>query len=78
MTAPRAPLGDQTGPTVFDLPVSLTNWKRIVARLTRRIWNTIAATILLRAYEQGIITSSQLHILTREFDPTQAGTVSRL
>jgi hypothetical protein len=64
---------------VFRAPVRLTWMQRLVARLTRRRpWNTIASTILCRAHEQGIITSQQLHLLTREFDPTQQGTVSRL
>lgn len=63
---------------VFRLPVHLTWRQRLLCRLTRRAWNTVASTILCRAKEQGIITSGQLHVLAREFDPTQQGTVSRL
>lgn len=63
---------------VFQLPVNLSRVQRLVCRLTRRPWNTVASTILCRAKEQGIITSQQLHLLAKEFDPTQAGIVSRL
>jgi hypothetical protein len=63
---------------VFSLPVRLTLWQRFMCRLTRRPWNIIASTVLCRAKEQGVIDSQQLHILAKEFDPTQKGTVSQL
>ena len=68
---------DQMYP-VFQVPVRLTWRQRLLCRLTRRAWNIVASTILCRAREQGIINSQQLHLLAKEFDPTQAGTVSRL
>ena len=45
---------------------------------TARRWNRLIARVLCRAYSDGVISSQQLHILTREFDPTQDGTVGRL
>ncbi len=63
---------------IFLLPVHLSRLQRLICRLTRRPWNTVASTILCRAKEQGIINSEQLHLLAKEFDPTQAGTASRL
>ena len=63
---------------VFRMPVRL-NWRqRLFCKMSKRAWNVVASTILCRAHEQGIINSQQLHTITREFDPTQAGTVSRL
>jgi hypothetical protein len=49
-----------------------------ILRLTARRWNRLIARVLCRAYTDRVITSKQLHTLTREFDPTQDGTVSRL
>jgi hypothetical protein len=49
-----------------------------ILRLTARRWNRLIARVLCRAYSDRVITSKQLHILTREFDPTQDGTVGRL
>jgi hypothetical protein len=49
-----------------------------ILRLTARRWNRLIARVLCRAYSDRVITSKQLHTLTREFDPTQDGTVSRL
>jgi len=63
---------------VFSIPVPLSWARRMVCRATCRAWNTVASTILCRAYEQGIINSEQMHLLAKEFDPTQRGTVSRL
>lgn len=51
---------------------------RLIMRCTRRCWNRLIARVLCRAYQHGIINSHQLHVLTREFDPTQDGTVGRL
>lgn len=64
--------------TVMDLPVRMSWFDRLILRFTRRRWNRVAATVLCRAYEMGTINSQQLHIIAREFDPTQAGTVGRL
>lgn len=48
-------------------------------RLTARLWNRwIICRVLLRAHEAGVVNSQQLHLLTKEFDPTQNGTVGRL
>ena len=65
-------------PTVMDLPVRMSVTDRLILRLTRRRWNHLIACVLCRAKEMGTINSQQLHILAKEFDPTQAGTVSRL
>lgn len=51
---------------------------RIILLWTRRVWNRLIARVLCRAYENGVINSHQLHVLAREFDPTQDGTVGRL
>jgi hypothetical protein len=44
---------------------------KIILRMTHRVWNTAISRILCRAYSQGHINSSQLHILASKFDPTQ-------
>lgn len=44
---------------------------RLILRLTHRIWNRRISRILGRAYDQGVISSEQLHILAARFDPTQ-------
>lgn len=49
-----------------------------ILRLTRRRWNRLIARVLGRAYAAGLINSHQLHLLCREFDPTQPGTVGKL
>lgn len=49
-----------------------------ILRVTARRWNRLIAHVLCRAYSHGVINSHQLHVLAREFDPTQDGTVGRL
>lgn len=49
----------------------LTRW---ILRLMRRSINTyIANPVITRAYQRGIISSAQLHVLLTQFDPTQKG-----
>ena len=43
-----------------------------------RRWNHLIACVLCRAKEMGTINSQQLHVLAKEFDPTQAGIVGRI
>lgn len=45
--------------------------KKLILKLTHRIWNREISRILYRTYEQSLITSQQLHLLTSKFDPTQ-------
>lgn len=51
--------------------------KRLIMKATSRWWNELISAVLCRAYSRGVIDSAQLHILTREFDPTQDGYVTR-
>jgi hypothetical protein len=53
----------------------MKNW---ILFLTRQVWGPFIAGILCRAYSDGVIDSRQLHILAREFDPTQKGIVGSL
>lgn len=50
---------------------------RLIRRLTHRIWNREISRLLCRAYERRHIDSTQLHILTAQFDPTQNHEVDR-
>lgn len=62
-----------------EVGVSLKNWwNRLVLRMTARRWNCLVSRVLCRAYEHGLLNSEQLHLLAKEFDPTQRGTVGRL
>ena len=45
--------------------------KKLIRKLTHRIWNKEIGRLLGRAYEEGIIDSKQLHILASWFDPKQ-------
>jgi len=45
--------------------------KKLILKLTHRIWNREISRILCCAYEQRQITSQQLHLLAAKFDPTQ-------
>ena len=45
--------------------------KKLILKLTHRLWNRRISALLSRAYERGVIDSKQLHILTAMFDPTQ-------
>ena len=45
--------------------------KRLILRLTHRLWNKQISRILCRAYEDRVIDSKQMHILASAFDPTQ-------
>jgi hypothetical protein len=45
--------------------------KKMILRLTHRIWNARIAALLCRACDSGTINSKQLHILAAMFDPTQ-------
>lgn len=45
--------------------------RKLLLRLTHRIWNREISRALCIAYENHVINSSQLHVLTAMFDPTQ-------
>mgnify|MGYP003587282125 CR=1 FL=1 len=51
---------------------------KMILKLTHHIWNREISRILCRAYEQRLITSQQLHLLTAKFDPTQKHEVYKL
>jgi hypothetical protein len=50
----------------------------VILRSTARRWHRLIVRVLCRAHTEGVITTRQLQILTREFDPRQDGTVGRL
>ncbi len=45
--------------------------KKLILKITHRLWNRQIARILGRAYSDGVINSRQLHELHAKFDPTQ-------
>lgn len=45
--------------------------RKMILRLTHRLWNRRISAILCRAYSDRVINSEQLHILASKFDPTQ-------
>lgn len=49
--------------------------KRLILKLTHRLWNRQISRILCRAYSDRVINSEQLHILASKFDPTQKHSV---
>lgn len=51
--------------------------RKMVLKLTHRIWNKQISRILCRAYHGGVINSYQLHELASKFDPTQKHEVYR-
>lgn len=51
---------------------------RLVVRLFKRPIGRLANRIIARAYERGVINSRQLHILLKQFDPTQPGVVGSM
>ena len=44
---------------------------KILLRISHKIWNQRISSIICIAYEKGIITSEQLHLILSWFDPTQ-------
>lgn len=46
----------------------ITEW---ILRKTHYLWNRRISAILCRSYQEGEITSKQLHLLAAKFDPTQ-------
>ena len=46
-------------------------FQTLILKWTHRLWNRQISRILCRAYEERIINSEQLHLLTAAFDPTQ-------
>lgn len=46
--------------------------KKLLLRLTHRLWNREISRILNTEYSLGLIDSRQLHILLSRFDPTQS------
>lgn len=47
-------------------------FQNLILRWTHRLWNRQISRILCRAYSDGVLNSTQLHILSAAFDPTQA------
>jgi hypothetical protein len=45
--------------------------RKLVLKLTHRLWNRVIAALLCRACEKQVINSRQLHELAAMFDPTQ-------
>lgn len=45
--------------------------RRLILKITHRMWNRVISKILCRAYSDRIINSHQLHELSAKFDPTQ-------
>jgi hypothetical protein len=45
--------------------------KKLVLKMTHRLWNRRISSILCEACSRGKINSNQLHELTSMFDPTQ-------
>ena len=48
---------------------------KLLIRLFGRLINRFASSVILRAYERGVINSHQLHSILKMFDPTQDGAV---
>lgn len=46
-------------------------WRRDLLRLTRFIWQPFFSHIFYELYNQGVIDSSRLHIVSALIDPTQ-------
>ncbi len=45
--------------------------RRLALKLTHRLWNREISRILNRLYMAGTISSATLHVLSKQFDPTQ-------
>ena len=45
--------------------------KKLILKLTHRLWNQRISALLCRACDNGKINSRQLHELAAMFDPTQ-------
>jgi hypothetical protein len=45
--------------------------KKLILKLTHRMWNRRISALLCRAADKGTINSFQLHELAAMFDPTQ-------
>lgn len=46
--------------------------RKLIMKLTHRLWNREISRLLGREYQKGTIDSKQLHILLSRFDPTQS------
>lgn len=42
-----------------------------ILKTTHRLWNKRISSVLCDQYNRGVINSSQLHVLSSKFDPTQ-------
>lgn len=51
--------------------MGLNMLETLILKLTHRLWNRQISRILCRAYEDRVISASQLHLLASVFDPTQ-------
>jgi hypothetical protein len=51
---------------------------RLFFWVTARRWNALIASTLGQLEEAGVIDSRQLHVIAKEFDPTQRGRVGRI
>lgn len=45
--------------------------KKLILRLTHRIWNREISRLLCRAKQERIISNEQLHVIASWFDQTQ-------
>lgn len=45
--------------------------RKLILRMTHRLWNARISALLCRACDRGTINSHQLHELAAMFDPTQ-------
>ena len=75
MTEPTDKLSDLD---VVDL-VSRVPWyiRLLMAVTGRRLNIWFYAPVLTRAYERGVINRRQLHLLHKQFDPSQDGVAGR-
>jgi len=52
--------------------------RKLILRMTHRMWNREISRILCRECSNGTINSEQLHILAAKFDPTQKHEIQSL
>ncbi len=45
--------------------------RKLILKLTHKIWNREIARIICRCYSQNYISSQQMHEILSKFDPTQ-------
>lgn len=52
--------------------------ERLFFKFTARRWNALISSTICQLYEVGTINSAQMHVIAKEFDPTQSGRVGRI